>query len=324
MRRHLRSRLAQRPQPRRVDVRVADGDDPVARRRAPAGRAPGPARHAAAAAVAPTSVRSSASNAPASVRQHPLAAGVLQRQRGDQPEQHLDVEQQAEHVVVAQAQVGAAQRVQRRVAGGGQRARAATAGTTGTPGSTRPRAAASTDPARPPAAARRCAAGARPAAARRPATPAPRPGTRPRRGGSRGRSRPRAAGRPTSAGTSASKRNHVVPHGRLHRWPTANGRYVAASGLVVGRPARRARPTPTTANGTDAEYIAGITRSISSRRMRASTRTWSSCIGDVVFDVAARGSVQAGPGARRRCARPRGCSRARGGWRRPRCSPPAG
>ena len=123
--------------------------------------------------------------------------------------------------------------------------RAATGGTTGTPGSRRPRRQRQ----RPRLGLRQRHAGAAGVDALQRHTVAPTPdpptGTRPSPDGSRGRSPLRAAARPTPAGRRPSKRNHVVPHGRLHRSPTCDRSVRRLCGDVPARPVRRARPTPT-------------------------------------------------------------------------------
>ena len=68
------------------------------------------------------------------------------------------------------------------------------------------------------------------------------------------------------AGTSPVNRNHVVPHGGPHRAPTANGATSSSDGPA------------STSSGTRAGWTSGRTRSVSSRLIRSSTSSRSSCM----------------------------------------------
>ena len=85
------------------------------------------------------------------------------------------------------------------------------------------------------------------------------------------RSRSASTRRPDqAAGTVPVKRNHVVPHGGPQRSPTANG-------------ARWSRLGPaSTTRGTRSGCTSGSTRSVSSRVMRSSSSSRSSCTTDIV------------------------------------------
>ena len=96
---------------------------------------------------------------------------------------------------------------------------------------------------------------------------APRTGTRGRRGGSRGRASASTRRPDHAAGTSPLKRNHVVAHGAPQRPPTSNGLSSSSDGPA------------STVNGRRSACTSGSTRSCSSRVMRSSTRSRSSCIG---------------------------------------------
>ena len=100
--------LADRPQPRRVDVGVADGHD-AASSCARAGTASAGRQTARAAAAVPgTSAMSRASNADSSVRSSRCPRGSSSGERASSRRQHLDVEQQLEHRVVTHGQIGVA------------------------------------------------------------------------------------------------------------------------------------------------------------------------------------------------------------------------
>ena len=75
--------------------------------------------------------------------------GSVERHRAHQPVEHVEVVHERLGVAVDQRQVGAAEAVQRLVAGGAERTRAATARTAGTTGSTPLRAGSSAGPAWP-------------------------------------------------------------------------------------------------------------------------------------------------------------------------------
>ena len=264
MRVHLRTRLPQRPQPRGVDVRVADGDRCGARSPGPAGRGRARARRAARAAVPPTSSRSSASNA-ALQRRAAAGAGADRPAAGraSVPTQHLDVEQQVEDVVVEDGQVGAG--------AGGRAVRparcpaspSARAGTTGTPGS----AAASSISLDGLAGlgVRQRHRGAprdgRPAAGRRRSTPGPRPGSRRRRA-----RKPRSITASTCGPTHAG--GHRGREAEPGRAPRPAPRVAEREGLVARRhaPPSYGTGSPGTDHAVDRErdapaWTAGRTRS---------------------------------------------------------------
>ena len=158
---------------------------------------------------------------------------IVGGQRTQQPEQHLDVEQQVEHVVVARAERRLPQAVERRLAG---RRRASRARDGRNPGNAGLEAASTKNVNGPGPIVRQRHTGAAGVDAlqrlRRRATPGPRTGSRRSRDGSRGRSPPRAAVRRATAGTSAVNRNHVVPHGRLQWAPIVERPVVAGHRLV--------------------------------------------------------------------------------------------
>ena len=110
------------------------------------------------------------------------------------------------------------------------------------------------------------------------------------------RSRRASTRRPDqAAGTVPVKRNHVVPHGGPQRCPTANG----ARSSGVG-------PASTT-RGTRSGCTSGSTRSVSSRVMRSSSSSRSSCTTDIVTSRpphGARSSLPACSQVRRRCSSP--------------------
>ena len=82
---------------------------------------------------------------------------------------------------------------------------------------------------------------------------------------------------PTQAsGTSPPSRNHVVPHGRPHAWPRTNGRYSwpTAASNGTGSPGTS---HASIVSGRRCRYRCGSTRCQSSRSIRFSTNTRSSC-----------------------------------------------
>ena len=145
--RALADRLADRPQPRRVDVRVADADHAGGCPAAPAGRAPA----AAAAGRPPRCRRRRRGRARRTPRRARAAAGRVARSSAGsariRPNSTSTSSSRSEHVVVAHARgppvaAGTARRRRRSPA-----SRAATGGTPGTPGSTPPRRSSVNGPA---------------------------------------------------------------------------------------------------------------------------------------------------------------------------------
>ena len=89
-----------------------------------------------------------------------------------------------------------------------------------------------------------------------------------------------------AAGTSPVNRNHVVPHGGPQRSPTANGARSSSDGPA------------STVSGRRCGWTSGSTRSASSRVIRSSTSSRSSCIGPFWRPGGVTGSSQPAPSSR--------------------------
>ena len=222
----LASRLADRPQPGGVDVRVAGGDDPMGAR---------PGRQSAERRLRPRGGRprrrgrgrgrvraSRSSRAP---------ARIVERERAHQPVEHVEVVHQRLGLGVDDApgrRAGTGTAAPRRPC---RATRAATGGTAGTTGSRPPRRVSTSGPG--------CGVDGDVRAPRmdpldRPSGVVdgrgPRTGTRRRRGGSRGRSPPRPGGRPTASGSRRSGGTTSSPTAH----PTSNRRRSRSSRSSVG------------------------------------------------------------------------------------------
>ena len=237
--RALADRLAQRPQPRGVDVGVAGRHDPVGTGPRRHGEHAGdlrPGRHRG--LVAPAARRRQHVERPDDRHADAGPAGVVERQRPHHTVQYVEVQQQGLRVGVDAHQLGPLQPVQRLVTR--RRRRAERRRAERWEQRVRRRLDGQLDRARLARQGQRLAARV---------DPLHRPTLRvanqplalePRRVGREPEVEERLepADRTMPSGTSPVRRNHVVPHGGPQRPPTANG----ASASRLGPASTRERP----------------------------------------------------------------------------------